>query len=503
MLRQMLIVVGLLSVCGIAAPQQLGSKTQANDLTRGIRTVLGADLEAEYEWTLVAVDERAAERAKAHPRLNPPARIWHLPLAQGRSAFRFQFPRPYVEENTTFHLYVDADVDENTGRKDHREGVDFMFTVSGGRASLRAFDAEGNATSASPRMVLAGDMLYLSADMPLTQEEGASVFEFSTASWVRDDEGESPANSSTRRMRAVSQAEPDIEADKFKRVAVIDMTDFVIDSVKARVLHPELDGGFLRARITWRANWITPGTVEYGLTEELGQSAEMPFSSRNHRVVLTDLQPDETYHFRVRGLTPEGKRLYSEMKTFSTATPELTAPGVGRATAPLRVINRAQTPLNAWPVHAGVPFARGEVFSTDDMRLLAPDGGAQPAAWTVLSRWPDDSVRWAMVEFRAHAPAALTEYTVEYGASVTQQAMQTPLRVEEGADSISVDTGRVRFEVTREPFVAFANVRVRGEGAGWQKADAGEMTLLVEDTEGVTYHGASGLRELELEHLSS
>ncbi len=503
MIRSTMIAMAALSLCVIAPAQEPGETVPADDLTTALRNVLGADQDADYHWTLIGVDERAGERAEEHPRLNPPLRVWHAPLARGRSAFKFEFPRDYVEENTTFHLYVDGDADEATGRKEGHEGTDFMFTVSGGKASLRVFAADGSTTSTSARMVLEGDVLYISADMALKQEDEATVFECWTTSWVRDGEGGSVTNSRMSRMSAVSQPEPEIDAQRFKRVEIIDTTDLAIDRVKAQVLHPALDAGPLRARITWRANWITPGTVEYGLTDALEQSAQMPFSTRNHRVMVEDLQPDATYHFRVRGLRPTGEPLYSETMTFSTAAPELPSPGVERATVPLRVINRAETALQEWPLRAGVPFTRGDIFSTDNIRLLGPDGAPYPSAWSVLSRWPDNSIRWAAVEFRADAPAALTEYSVEYGSAVTAWIGDSPLRVEATEDVISVDTGRLRFDVQREPFAAFTNVQVRGADGTWRESSAGEMTLLAEDTDGLRYEGARGVREFELQSLNS
>ncbi len=504
MIRFTAIALMLLIFCAVTPAQEVGDTVPADDLAAGMRLVLGADLEAEYEWTLIGEDERAAEKAEEHERLNPPQRIWHVPLAQGRSVFKFEFTRPYVTDRTTFHLYVDADEDEDTGRQDSNVGTDYMFTVSsGGRASLRVFDEDGESTSASPRIVLEDDVIYLSADMDLKQEDGNSVFEYWVTSWVRDDAGDSLANSRVSRRRAVSQGEPDIEVDEFKRVAIIDTEDLEIDRVNAQVLHPEFDGDALCARITWRSNWITPGTVEYGLTQELGSSAEMPFSNRNHRVILDNLQPDTTYHYRVWGLTPQGTRLYSDTKTFSTEPPDHPAPAVERGTTPLRVTNRAGIALEDWPVRAGVPFTRGDIFSTENIRLLGPDGAPYPSAWSVLSRWPDKSIRWAAVEFRADAPAALTEYAVEYGSSVIPSADESALRVEAGDDVISVDTGRLRFDVQREPFAAFTNVQVRGEDGTWRESSAGEMTLLAEDTDGLRYEGARGVREFELEHLNS
>lgn len=497
--------VMMLLIASVAAPaQEIGDTIPADDLTAGLRMVLGADLEAEYDWTLVGEDERAEQRVEAHASLNQPRRVWHAALAQGRSAFKFEFARPFVSEFTTFHLYLDADDDEETGRKDSNVGTDYMFTVSRGQAAtLRVFDAAGDASTASARSTIQDDVLYLSADMPLRQEDGNSVFRYWTTWWVRDGEGGSVASTRFSPARAVSQGEPQIEVDEFRRVAIIDTHDLEIDRVNAQVLHPEFDGDALRARVTWRANWITPGTVEYGLTDALGETAEMPFSSRNHRVILEDLQPDSTYHFRVWGLTPEGTRLFSDTMTFSTVAPERPAPAFERRSTPLRVTNRAGIALHDWPVRAGVPFTRGDIFSTRNIRLLGPDGAPYPSAWSVLSRWPDGSIRWAAVEFRADAPAALTEYAVEYGSAVTPWAGEAAVQVDAGEDVIRVDTGRLRFDVQREPFAAFTNVQVRGEDGAWRESSAGEMTLLAEDTDGLRYEGARGVRAFELESLNS
>ena len=59
----------------------------------------------------------------------------------------------------------------------------------------------------------------------------------------------------------------------------------------------------------------------------------------------------------------------------------------------------------AEPVTIGLPFPRG--LCTDERRIsLSGGSGAVPLQTTVLERWPDASIRWALFDFRANSPAA-------------------------------------------------------------------------------------------------
>ena len=55
------------------------------------------------------------------------------------------------------------------------------------------------------------------------------------------------------------------------------------------------------------------------------------------------------------------------------------------------------------PVTSGVPFARGELRSADRVALFlaeSPDKQV-PLQTEILSRWPDGSVKWLLLDFVA------------------------------------------------------------------------------------------------------
>ncbi len=78
--------------------------------------------------------------------------------------------------------------------------------------------------------------------------------------------------------------------------------------------------------IKWNTATATSTWVEYGLTPSYGQSS--PVDNRmvgTHNVVLTDLTPGQTYHFRVRGKDIYGTDTTGPDATFQTP-PGLTLP---------------------------------------------------------------------------------------------------------------------------------------------------------------------------------
>jgi predicted CXXCH cytochrome family protein len=78
-------------------------------------------------------------------------------------------------------------------------------------------------------------------------------------------------------------------------------------------------GVFLSVTIGWNSDTVTSGQVYYGL-EEMSQSAG---SGRNvdtqHQVVLNQLKPGKTYHFKVVSRDLFGREQESQPLTFSTA----------------------------------------------------------------------------------------------------------------------------------------------------------------------------------------
>jgi len=74
------------------------------------------------------------------------------------------------------------------------------------------------------------------------------------------------------------------------------------------------------ATIVWQTNGEATSQVEYGLTEDYGQMTPLDENMvTEHSVVLTGLQPNTTYHYRVISTVPDYPPVVSGDRTFFTA----------------------------------------------------------------------------------------------------------------------------------------------------------------------------------------
>jgi exo-rhamnogalacturonan lyase-like protein len=100
------------------------------------------------------------------------------------------------------------------------------------------------------------------------------------------------------------------------------------------------------------------------------------------------------------------------------------------------------------PVSIGVPFPRGR--HADLSGLVVHDGGMRPlpTQWDVLARWPDGSVRWALLDFIASVEAGReSQFLVDRGTRPSG-GDDARLTARTGVEAVAVDTGVARFEVS-------------------------------------------------------
>src|SRR5690349_3629919 len=103
------------------------------------------------------------------------------------------------------------------------------------------------------------------------------------------------------------------------------------------------------------------------------------------------------------------------------------------------------------PVTVGIPFPAGEVARPEVLFLQDADGRACPLQIAELARWPDGSLKWALVDFFANVGAhAETNYQVGWGRRDSPAAAFPPLRVERTANHVVVDTGAAAFFINRK-----------------------------------------------------
>lgn len=118
------------------------------------------------------------------------------------------------------------------------------------------------------------------------------------------------------------------------------------------------------------------------------------------------------------------------------------------------------------PVRLGVPLPKGLIHDPATVRLTDQTGESLPFQGYALAFWPDQSVKWLLVDFFAAVkPKMRTLYTLSPRHEPTDlSAGGSPpiLKIKESPDSIEIDTGQATFIVTSKPFRPFATVRMRG-----------------------------------------
>jgi hypothetical protein len=129
-----------------------------------------------------------------------------------------------------------------------------------------------------------------------------------------------------------------------------------------------------------------------------------------------------------RGYTPEeaahgdfGKRVQPRPTAIAKIPETDTVSGkspVSRQNIPVELVNEAQVKRNA-RLRFGVPFARGQVFSLENLSLYDERGKAVPAQFSALVRYDDNSLRHLLVTSSAvFAPNEKKIYNLCFGSTV-------------------------------------------------------------------------------------
>lgn len=104
------------------------------------------------------------------------------------------------------------------------------------------------------------------------------------------------------------------------------------------------------------------------------------------------------------------------------------------------------------PITLGIPFAKGELYSVDHLRLLTSDGREIPCQTTEVSNWgpTDDSIKWVWVFFFSEETK---DYVLEYGDGVVpilpeKKVVSTNNMRPQGG--IDVNTGPLSFSIHKK-----------------------------------------------------
>jgi len=221
-------------------------------------------------------------------------------VAKNRWLWAIRFAEPYTLENAQLIVYLDADDDRTTGRKEL--GCEWMLSHRGGRAGVTAFAPDGSTRAARPpRVALADGVLYICHDAVIRQAKGRSVFRFSVLSetqtphtgvdstgWSR---GAGPANSDREKIILLDDLESDENFETTEGLDLIwklqaDPANVVFSSPKA-----ELHGlRYYHAEYRWPAVHGKSGSL----------TVTVPRAGKFHpAVVVYDTTGREAYEVRI------------------------------------------------------------------------------------------------------------------------------------------------------------------------------------------------------------
>jgi len=138
---------------------------------------------------------------------------------------------------------------------------------------------------------------------------------------------------------------------------------------------------------------------------------------------------------------------------------------------------------------SGVPFAQGKTQPDDLWHVETSGSQPLPTQTKVLGSWPDDSVKWLLVQFPADCPA---------NSQVTYQLVSGPppappqaVKIDEDAEAVTINTGALRLTVPKDELSTVGEVWRLGEDGQQQVLSGGTpMTLMLADG---TTHSTSGV----------
>jgi len=111
------------------------------------------------------------------------------------------------------------------------------------------------------------------------------------------------------------------------------------------------------------------------------------------------------------------------------------------------------------PVTVGIPFPKGMLKDTSVLGLMDPESGHLPLQTKILATWPDNSLKWVLLDFQTSIKAQATnELSLIEDESENTPSNHPNISVEEGKDYLRVNTGATSFFVNRNVFKPFETV---------------------------------------------
>jgi len=137
---------------------------------------------------------------------------------------------------------------------------------------------------------------------------------------------------------------------------------------------------------------------------------------------------------------------------------------------PIYIINPHSIRMRNFPARGGIPFPKGELKLKDGISVRDNLGREVAYQSKVMASWDDGSIKWLLLDMPVNTePSIGTGYSIAY--PVKTRAIDEKQMLAETANSITVDTGRVRFEVSKKQFRLFDKVWIGDKEVISDKSD--------------------------------
>jgi len=192
-------------------------------------------------------------------------------------------------------------------------------------------------------------------------------------------------------------------------------------------------------------------------------AVERPLSDyryHNDRVKLEKLEDKGLTYEKVRPAKPiEPGRPRPPTPFSATSRKPGQAGSVAAQRVPVQLLEEAGLSRSPAAVSFGFPLPQGALFDLANVRLVSPAGQEIAAQFTATSFWPDDSLKWVLIDCAVPLTARQAlDCAVEFGSQIKRGPAASSLNVEANAASIAVVTGPLKVQLDKQRFHLFSAV---------------------------------------------
>lgn len=368
-------------------------------------------------------------------------------VGSGRFIFRFTFSRLPNFLLARLNVWIDWDNRRASGVKDGRlVGMDALVQLINQNYSFTFLGTEEDAKDGSGQAIQIGSQVYVMFNAPLTGE------------------GEPRALPCRISARYTEKNNSDDVILTSPTVVLVPSSGKALDlaETSGRLVFPA--AAYRRMQDTRNADdgrtFSRPLGIAYEAKEHRGL----------HREIVT---PEEPFEFgRSRPHLPLGLKETDKPLTFTENTQTL-----------VTLQNPIKDARTNSVIRFGFPFAQGKIFSTKNIRLLDENDNPVAANVSIVSKWPDDSIKWVMVDTFADFPASTAlPYKVEYGPEVESLSFTQPVKLTTSPDSLEISNAFFHIHINPKSFSPLGEVKV--EDVSVLKSPRG---MVLTDTNGTQF----------------